>query len=158
MVCEGRQVRLGDLRSIKEQLHIVVFAPLRRIARNLLLRNAGSPLLTLRALLAIILICQLIEHPRHALTATRERITHRTIVSGQSNRVKSAESRFAEDSRWSSACVEAGGLETTVEESIWCEGRRGAGLRTHAEMGVLDAGEGPEVWGVRVVVTGWEAG
>ncbi len=144
-------------RSVEEQLHVVVPAPL-RIAHCLLLRHAGAPFLALRALLAIILVRQLVEHPRYTLRAAREGVAHRAIVASQSNGVKSAKSAIAEDPRSSGAGAKAWGLETTVQEGVWCKGRRRAGLRAHAELRVLHATEAAEVWGVCMVVAGWEAG
>jgi hypothetical protein len=119
-------------RAVEEQLHVIVFTPLRRnIASDLLLRPPRAPLLALRPLSTLILVGQLVEHPRDALAAPCKRVTHRTIVPGsQGDRVKSAESRIAEDPRRAGAGPETGGLETAVQEGVGCKGGRGAGLRT----------------------------
>jgi hypothetical protein len=111
-------------RSIKKQLHVIGFTPLRRnISSNLFLRAPRTSFLTLWALNAIILVCQLVEHPRDALTAPCKSVTHRTIVpSSQSSRVKSAESRIAEDSWRAGAGAETGRLETAVQKGVGCEG------------------------------------
>jgi hypothetical protein len=92
------------------------------------------------------------------LTAPCKSITHRTIVSSsQSDRVKSAESRIAEDPWWAGAGAETGGLETAVQEGVGCKGGRGAGLRTQAEMGILNSRKCSEVWWVGVIMSGWKA-
>ncbi len=89
------------------------------------------------------------------MAATRKGVTHRTVIAGtQCNGIKSAKTRVIEYSRVSGTWAKARALESTVEERVRCEGRRGARLWTHREMGVLNTTEVAEVRRMGVILTG----